>query len=78
MRDESAIERAIAMALRKRRLSRRAFLHQTGRGAVAAGAALSLPAILAACGIGPSGSGGSSAPGRLERSRWAAASRSAS
>jgi spermidine/putrescine transport system substrate-binding protein len=35
-------------------MSRRSFLHQTGRGAVAAGAALSLPAILAACGIGPS------------------------
>jgi spermidine/putrescine transport system substrate-binding protein len=62
MRDESAFERAIARALWKRRLSRRAFLHQTGRGAVAAGAALSLPAILAACGIGPSGSGASSAP----------------
>ncbi|HET8777250.1 MAG TPA: spermidine/putrescine ABC transporter substrate-binding protein [Candidatus Limnocylindria bacterium] len=60
MRDETQIERAIARAFRpQRRLSRRMFLRQTGRGAVIAGSALSLPAILAACGIGP---GGSAAP----------------
>jgi spermidine/putrescine transport system substrate-binding protein len=60
MRDETQIERAIARAFRpQRRLSRRMFLRQTGRGAVIAGSALSLPAILAACGIGP---GGSTAP----------------
>ena len=62
MRDETRIERAIARAFRpQRRLSRRMFLRQTGRGAVIAGSALSLPAILAACGIGPGGSAGSSA-----------------
>ena len=62
MRDETQIERAIARAFRpQRRLSRRMFLRQTGRGAVIAGSALSLPAILAACGIGPGGSAGSSA-----------------
>lgn len=63
MPDHTPIERAISRAFRRRQLSRRAFLRQTGRGAVAAGAALSLPAILAACGIGPAGSqgGGSSA-----------------
>ena len=60
MRDETQIERAIARAIRpQRRLSRRMFLRQTGRGAVIAGSALSLPAILAACGIGP---GASTAP----------------
>jgi spermidine/putrescine transport system substrate-binding protein len=47
------IERAIERALRHERLSRRAFLRRAGRGTVYAGAALSLPAILAACGIGP-------------------------
>ena len=62
MRDETRIERAVARAFRpQRRLSRRMFLRQTGRGAVIAGSALSLPAILAACGIGPGGSAGSSA-----------------
>jgi spermidine/putrescine transport system substrate-binding protein len=62
MRDDTQIERAIARAFRpQRRLSRRMFLRQTGRGAVIAGSALSLPAILAACGIGPGASGGSQA-----------------
>lgn len=62
MRDDTQIERAIARAFRpQRRLSRRMFLRQTGRGAVIAGSALSLPAILAACGIGPGGSSGPSA-----------------
>ncbi len=61
MADERQIERAIARAFRpRRRLTRRAFLQQSGRGAVIAGSALSLPAILAACGISP---GTSSAPG---------------
>lgn len=59
MREDTPIERAIARAFRRQRISRRSFLRQTGRGAVAAGAALSLPAILAACGIGPAGSQGS-------------------
>jgi len=61
MRDETQIERAIARAFRpQRRLSRRMFLRQTGRGAVVAGSAMSLTAILAACGIGP-GAGSQSA-----------------
>ena len=58
MSDETRIERAIARAFRpRRRLSRRMFLRQSGRGALIAGSALSLPAILAACGIGPTSSG---------------------
>lgn len=60
MRDDSQIERAIARAFRpQRRLSRRMFLRQTGRGVVVAGSALTIPSILAACGIAP---GGSAAP----------------
>jgi spermidine/putrescine transport system substrate-binding protein len=59
------IERAIARAFRpQRRLSRRGFLRDAGRGAVITGSALSLPAILAACGIKPQASstaGGSTA-----------------
>jgi len=63
MRDETRIERAIARAFRpQRRLSRRTFLRQTGHGAVIAGSALSMSAILAACGIRPgNGSPGASA-----------------
>jgi spermidine/putrescine transport system substrate-binding protein len=62
MRDDTRIERAIAAAFRpRRRLSRRTFLRQSGRGAVVAGSALSLPAILAACGINPGSSPGASA-----------------
>jgi spermidine/putrescine transport system substrate-binding protein len=83
MRDDTQIERAIARAFRpQRRLSRRMFLRQTGRGAVIAGSALSLPAILAACGIGPGNSaapsGGSQVPlpsapaGTLDFANWPA------
>jgi spermidine/putrescine transport system substrate-binding protein len=83
MRDDSQIERAIARAFRpQRRLSRRTFLRQTGRGVVIAGSALSLPSILAACGIDPTGStgasGGSQAPlpsapaGVLDFANWPA------
>jgi spermidine/putrescine transport system substrate-binding protein len=63
-RDPNRIELAIARTLDpRRRLSRRLFLRDAGRGAVLAGGMLSLPAILAACGIGPgaSGSGAASA-----------------
>jgi spermidine/putrescine transport system substrate-binding protein len=59
-------DRAIARALRGR-YSRRAFLGKAGRGGIYAGAALSVSSILAACGIGPSGSpsgSGSAAPTR--------------
>ncbi|HET6380956.1 MAG TPA: spermidine/putrescine ABC transporter substrate-binding protein [candidate division Zixibacteria bacterium] len=65
MSDEgrTRLELAIQRAFRpQRRLSRRAFLRRAGQGGVAAGAMLSLPSILAACGIGPAGSG-SAAPG---------------
>ena len=58
---ESQIERAVRRAFdRQRRLSRRGFLAGAGRGAVAGGAMLSLPAILAACGIGPGASSSAS------------------
>ncbi|MEP7081783.1 MAG: spermidine/putrescine ABC transporter substrate-binding protein [Chloroflexota bacterium] len=58
---ESQIERAVRRAFdRQRRLSRRTFMVGAGRGAVAGGAMLSLPAILAACGIGPGASSGAS------------------
>ncbi len=50
------LERAMSRALAGRRLSRRAFL----RGGLYAGAALSVPGLLAACGIGPGASPGAS------------------
>ncbi|MGH2401355.1 MAG: extracellular solute-binding protein, partial [Candidatus Limnocylindria bacterium] len=53
---DSQIERAIARAFTGGRYSRRTFLRRAGKGAVVAGSALSLPAILAACGIGPGAS----------------------
>ncbi len=53
---QSHIERAIERAIANDRLSRRAFLRRTGRAGLIAGSALSIPAILAACGIGPAAS----------------------
>jgi spermidine/putrescine transport system substrate-binding protein len=51
---EGSIERAIARAFApQRRLSRRAFLHEAGKGGAYLGSAVSLGAILAACGIAP-------------------------
>ena len=76
MRDENEIERAIARAFNpRRRISRRGFLRQSGRGALIAGSALTLPSILAACGIGPGGSSAGSAAasdaaGALEWANW--------
>jgi spermidine/putrescine transport system substrate-binding protein len=63
--ERTRLERAIARAMREDRMSRRGFLRKAGRGGIYAGGALSLPAILAACGIGPSGSpsGAASASG---------------
>jgi len=57
MSDEqrSRIEMAILQAMRHDRISRRAFLGRAGRGGIALGAALSLPALIAAC--TPSGEG---------------------
>ena len=62
--DQSRIERAIEHALSQGRYSRRGFLRGAGRGALIAGSALSIPAILAACGIKPgtSSSAASSTP----------------
>jgi len=58
-RDPNRIELAIRRSLDpRRRLTRRLFLRDAGRGAVIAGGMLSLPAILAACGIGPGGASG--------------------
>ena len=72
--ERSQIERAIQRFLAVDPLSRRAFLRRTGRGGVALGAALSLPALLAACAPqasgGPSGSGGQSGPVTLEWANW--------
>ena len=51
-RGPNRIELAIRRSLDpRRRLCRRLFLRDAGRGAVIAGGMLSLPAILAACGI---------------------------
>ena len=60
---DSSIERAIARAFSGGRYSRRTFLRRAGKGAVVAGSALTLPSILAACGIGPAGSGSPAASG---------------
>ena len=52
---QTRIERAIRKALIQRPISRRAFLRRTGRGGLYLGAALSVPSLLAACGIAPGG-----------------------
>ncbi|MDQ3880034.1 MAG: spermidine/putrescine ABC transporter substrate-binding protein [Chloroflexota bacterium] len=59
-RERTDIERAIQRAFAGR-ISRRTFLRRLGRGGLYAGTALSLPSILAACGIGGQGSGSPSA-----------------
>jgi spermidine/putrescine transport system substrate-binding protein len=59
--DQTELERAIARALAQGRISRRRFLRQAGKGGLITASALSLPAILAACGIKPGESGGSTA-----------------
>jgi spermidine/putrescine transport system substrate-binding protein len=63
MSDEqrTRLEQAISRGLQHDRYSRRSFLRKAGRGGLYAGGALSLPAILAACGISASGSPSSSA-----------------
>ena len=57
MSDEqrSRIEMAIVQAMRQDRISRRTFLGRAGRGGIALGAALSLPALIAACTPGGDG-----------------------
>lgn len=87
-RDESQIERTIARLVAEGRVSRRSFLRRAGRGGLWLGGALSLPAILAACGIKPqnsstplisSAASGSTAPtpvpspaGQLDWANWPA------
>jgi spermidine/putrescine transport system substrate-binding protein len=74
------LERAIAHAFHpRRRMSRRAFFRQAGRGGVYAAGALSLPALLAACGIGAQSTAPSAAPslgnepaGTLDWANWPA------
>jgi spermidine/putrescine transport system substrate-binding protein len=75
--DETQIERAIARAFARGRYSRRAFLGRTGKGLIVAGSALSIPSILAACGIGPQASptpaatnGGNGGPTALDWANW--------
>jgi spermidine/putrescine transport system substrate-binding protein len=76
---DTDLERAIARAFARGRHSRRAFLGRTGRGLLVAGSALSLPSILAACGIGPqasptpgatNGTGNGGDPGSLDWANW--------
>ncbi|HVM25007.1 MAG TPA: spermidine/putrescine ABC transporter substrate-binding protein [Candidatus Limnocylindrales bacterium] len=75
---ETDLERAIARAFARGRYSRRAFLGRTGRGLLVAGSALSLPSILAACGIGPQASptpgatngNGNGGTGTLDWANW--------
>jgi spermidine/putrescine transport system substrate-binding protein len=66
MSDEqrTRLELAISRALKEDRYSRRGFLRRAGRGGMYAGAALSLPAILAACGISASGAPSSAGAGQ--------------
>ena len=77
MSEQTDLERAIARAFqRDKRITRRSFLRQSGRGAIVAGSALTLPSILAACGINPAGSAAGSgarasdAAGALEWANW--------
>jgi spermidine/putrescine transport system substrate-binding protein len=52
--ERSQIELAIDNLVRRDRISRRTFLRRTGRGGLALGAMMTLPSLLAACGIGGS------------------------
>jgi len=52
-RDETLIEQTITRLVAEGRISRRSFLRRASRGGLVLGSALSLPAILAACGIKP-------------------------
>jgi spermidine/putrescine transport system substrate-binding protein len=50
--ERNQIELAIDHLMRRDRISRRSFLRRTGRGGLALGAMMTLPSLLAACGIG--------------------------
>ena len=70
MSERTDLERAIARAFRPdKRMSRRSFLRQTGRGALVAGSTLSIASILAACGIRPGASAAGSAAHRTPAAR---------
>lgn len=72
------LERAIARAFEpRRRMTRRGFFVRAGKGGVYAAGALSLPAILAACGIGspsasPAASIGNEPAGTINFANWPA------
>ena len=68
LESRSQIEIAIENLLRRDPISRRAFMRRAGRGGLAFGAALSLPAILAACASPGASSGGKA----LEWANWPA------
>ena len=77
MSERTDLERAIARAFRPdKRMSRRSFMRQTGRGALVAGSTLSITSILAACGIRPgiaprrAPRRASDATGALEWANW--------
>jgi len=68
MRDlepRSQIEIAIDRFMRRDPISRRGFMRRAGRGGLALGAAMSLPSLLAACGIG-----GTTKTTTLEWANW--------
>jgi spermidine/putrescine transport system substrate-binding protein len=61
LHQRSQIELAIDQMMQRDPITRRAFMRRAGRGGIAFGAALSLPALLAACAPGASPSAGASA-----------------
>lgn len=65
MADQSQIELAIERMLRRDLISRRTFMHRTGRGVLAVGALMSVQGILAACQTGDAG-------GRVRWLNWPA------
>jgi spermidine/putrescine transport system substrate-binding protein len=60
----SQIELAIDNLMRRDLITRRTFMRRTGRGGLALGAMLTLPSLLAACGIGGTGKN------KLEWANW--------
>ncbi|MGZ6255772.1 MAG: ABC transporter substrate-binding protein [Candidatus Limnocylindria bacterium] len=62
--ERNQIELAIDNLMRRDRISRRSFLRRTGRGGLALGAMMTLPSLLAACGIG------GSSKKKLEWANW--------
>ena len=79
LKRRSRIEINVDEFLRRDRISRRTFMHRAGRGTIAVGSLLSIPALLAAC-VPPAGSasasasggGGGAATGKLRWLNWPA------